>query len=598
MAKKRTKKIKLIPLLIGLIILTAIAGLFFRFFPFNQQDFVQAPASSNQSIADETTTALATYLDEPQNCYADILMGKIPPGGKWECTSYNCVGGGSNFKITKKIIEYQATTKENKDGTPFKSEFKRIGERQGEEVACPVGTQKCNTSLNSDIKGGACMAYTIAGGSATCPGGILDYPNYSLCLSNVTQNENGTPWLDKTVNYVKLTVKNIPAKSEESSKDAKDQNIYYYCLRTNPKDCDDDDIKNNKAEAKDGNIIIEKLCGDGPNKLKANDKCTTGGSDWFHQEKTYRVTFFEKPKVISPQAAEVSFYIPHMYPTVIEPKSSADGELNASFSLDALNAKKAIDVILEGRNPSPGENSNAQNAYWVRLVGLDNDYKSAEGCVYVPFGRERGQTALQLSPYLSPEGNKIADISAGNYFLQIKEGAELSTDKKSCKEGKFTYIHLPIRVGQGAEKAPNGTIIREAKPGYIGTPIKDPYRKEIGLQRPQVSPPPVCDFQDIDTATGYCKKIKTALGIKISTEPTAFVADLFSVVLMVGGIAAVVFIIQAGYTLMTSAGNKEKVGQAREQITSAILGLIFIILSIAILEFIGVNILHIPGLGN
>ncbi|HMS22281.1 MAG TPA: hypothetical protein PKA38_00805 [Candidatus Levybacteria bacterium] len=70
---------------------------------------------------------------------------------------------------------------------------------------------------------------------------------------------------------------------------------------------------------------------------------------------------------------------------------------------------------------------------------------------------------------------------------------------------------------------------------------------------------------------------------------------MFTIVLSIGGVAALLFFIRAGYTIMTSAGNKEKVGQAREQITAAITGLIFIILSIAILEFIGINILRIPG---
>jgi hypothetical protein len=46
---------------------------------------------------------------------------------------------------------------------------------------------------------------------------------------------------------------------------------------------------------------------------------------------------------------------------------------------------------------------------------------------------------------------------------------------------------------------------------------------------------------------------------------------------------------------MTSQGNPEKVQAAREQLTSAIVGLLFIIFSLAILTIIGVDILKLPG---
>lgn len=47
---------------------------------------------------------------------------------------------------------------------------------------------------------------------------------------------------------------------------------------------------------------------------------------------------------------------------------------------------------------------------------------------------------------------------------------------------------------------------------------------------------------------------------------------------------------------MTSQGDHEKVKEAREILTSAIIGLLFLIFSLVILEVIGVDLLHIPGL--
>jgi hypothetical protein len=48
---------------------------------------------------------------------------------------------------------------------------------------------------------------------------------------------------------------------------------------------------------------------------------------------------------------------------------------------------------------------------------------------------------------------------------------------------------------------------------------------------------------------------------------------------------------------MISQGNPEQVKGAREQLTAAIIGLLFIIFSLVILQIIGVNILKIPGFG-
>jgi len=94
---------------------------------------------------------------------------------------------------------------------------------------------------------------------------------------------------------------------------------------------------------------------------------------------------------------------------------------------------------------------------------------------------------------------------------------------------------------------------------------------------------------------GKCTQIMTAIG-PIDTSPEGFIGSIFKIILSLSGFAAVIIIIYSGYRLITSQGDKEKIQGARETITSAILGLLFIIFSIFILELIGVDILQIPGL--
>ena len=48
----------------------------------------------------------------------------------------------------------------------------------------------------------------------------------------------------------------------------------------------------------------------------------------------------------------------------------------------------------------------------------------------------------------------------------------------------------------------------------------------------------------------------------------------------------------------TSQGDPKRASEARELITSAVLGLVFIIFSVTLLQFIGVTVLHIPGFGE
>lgn len=106
-----------------------------------------------------------------------------------------------------------------------------------------------------------------------------------------------------------------------------------------------------------------------------------------------------------------------------------------------------------------------------------------------------------------------------------------------------------------------------------------------------VLPPPCAEF---DASGKKCLAVDTAIGI-ISTEPQAFVRSIFNLVLGLAGGIALILIIISGYKFMASSGNPEATKAATEQLTSAIIGLLFIIFAFVILEMIGVDILKIPG---
>lgn len=94
---------------------------------------------------------------------------------------------------------------------------------------------------------------------------------------------------------------------------------------------------------------------------------------------------------------------------------------------------------------------------------------------------------------------------------------------------------------------------------------------------------------------GDVNAIYTAVGC-VRTGSQGLTEDIVRVFMgMVGGIA-LFSIISASFLFTTSQGDTNKVKQAKELLTAAVSGLFFIVFSIFILQFIGVNILGIPGL--
>lgn len=87
--------------------------------------------------------------------------------------------------------------------------------------------------------------------------------------------------------------------------------------------------------------------------------------------------------------------------------------------------------------------------------------------------------------------------------------------------------------------------------------------------------------------------IATAIGC-IPTEPKTFVEAVLKLAAGAGGGIALLLMVAGAFRMITSAGNPEAIKKGGEQFTSAIIGLLFILFSVLLLKFIGVDIL---GLG-
>lgn len=99
------------------------------------------------------------------------------------------------------------------------------------------------------------------------------------------------------------------------------------------------------------------------------------------------------------------------------------------------------------------------------------------------------------------------------------------------------------------------------------------------------------------TTNVFCgtNSVNTAIGCVNAAGPSGLTQTLFKIGIGMAGGIAFLLILYGGFTMMTSAGNPEKLNEGRELVGSAVAGLLFIILSIFLLKVIGVDILALPG---
>lgn len=104
-----------------------------------------------------------------------------------------------------------------------------------------------------------------------------------------------------------------------------------------------------------------------------------------------------------------------------------------------------------------------------------------------------------------------------------------------------------------------------------------------------VTPKGNCGDNEIDTAIG-------CISTSVDTTGDSFFGSVIKIAVGLGGGLALLLMLYGVFIVTTSAGIPDKLKEGQEVITSAVSGLIFIILSVFLLNLIGINILGIPGL--
>lgn len=172
---------------------------------------------------------------------------------------------------------------------------------------------------------------------------------------------------------------------------------------------------------------------------------------------------------------------------------------------------------------------------------------------------------IKKSDFISSNGFGFGYLTSGSYYIQVNDGCTPA----HIFENQACYAKFSVD--------PTGGGL-----GGSGNP-QDPI------------PPGPCSAGA--NSKGSCSKVDTGLGISIGTDPQSLIQTLFGLILSFSGGIALLLIIISGYKMLASQGNPEALKGAREQLTAAIVGLLFVILALVILQVIGVDILHIPGFG-
>ncbi len=209
----------------------------------------------------------------------------------------------------------------------------------------------------------------------------------------------------------------------------------------------------------------------------------------------------------------------------------------------------------------------ANNQYSIGLLP-DNNGKPDKNLPFVLAGNWQTTTSPQgEGNFTNISVNRYNSIN-NKYFLWIKNN---NTGDDECFN--------PLIVSLGAPSPPDCSTAPPVPGAIIVTPG---------------GPPTVAGGENCDQTGGRGYAIKTAIGC-IHTSPAEFTKDFLTFIIGISGGLAFLMMLLGAFQMLTSAGNPETLSAGRERLTSAIIGLLFVIFAVLLLQIIGYGILNITG---
>lgn len=214
-------------------------------------------------------------------------------------------------------------------------------------------------------------------------------------------------------------------------------------------------------------------------------------------------------------------------------------------------------------------------------------YKQCGGgsgsCCVAPSRAERDQLCAELTSQtlcgtltVMPMAGSFCTVAGGGTWSQYQVCGDTETGARCC-------------VGPEAERQCNTF---SSTPYELCAQIQDGLVNSEGQSLKER-----CEQCHTGEATDGQPGIWTAVGC-IPTNAENIVSVIVRLGLGIGGGFALLNILAAGFLLTISQGNPKQTDEAKQRLTAAITGLLFIIVSVVLLHFIGYTVFRIPGFGE
>jgi len=226
----------------------------------------------------------------------------------------------------------------------------------------------------------------------------------------------------------------------------------------------------------------------------------------------------------------------------------------------------------------PGQLKAAGNKYKILHIDLGNK----DICVTDPSGPYQTLTDCQdaLANQQHPGKFKIGTVLGSVPSCVPDNSPSASMTWSQCQDALANQLNPgQFKIAQaGTLGVTIDTCVADPTGPYTFSECKDALTNQKAGGGPLGKNP--CEGGTCDTALG-----------EIPTNPQALAAKILQIATGVGGGIALILMVIGSIKVLTSSGDQQKLSGGRDMIVAAIAGLLFLIFSVLILRFIGIQII-------
>lgn len=268
------------------------------------------------------------------------------------------------------------------------------------------------------------------------------------------------------------------------------------------------------------------------------------------------------------------------------------------------NTRCITENSIEMKRDYPSANISAAFCY----NKIDDSYRAGVEIAYKNF--KKGQKYAVYTPGASTSDRNIPGFVPVSSDGRVKMWSSVS-EKIKIEPGvnkKFSVAFLPNGSGISPVEIASASYDVGPEQGFPSCADGIPDPEDPNNPDDLMSTPfNLCDQAGSEASKTLCETCSTKGGLwtAFGCVPYGKDGNFSSIIravlqlgLGIGGGVVVLMVLAGGFILSTSQGDPNRVKEAKEMVTSAVMGLVFVIFSITILRFIGIQILQIPGFGS